>query len=669
MIRTSGVAVALVPLLVLFAGGTFADELRFDAGGLFRDGVSERLRLATDGKAIELDEGVLIEDDGPAAGYTYLPNEEKLSPTVWARKELLLDDPRTHGATLLMAPGGTPTVRINGKPVTLETPGKAGQYWQAYSIPPDVLRKGLNEIDVSGTAKLWIARANDFAAGSLTRTTHPNRSARSGDAGQSWSRDKLGNKEDVDGEYYVRLFLDRYASRGTLNLPVIDVGNLRGRALPAPLLESGPVVVEWHGDTTAASPLVVSARRGTTPVFNTRDPWQAVSSGKPLSTETQGRYLQLRIEFRTGDPLETPRLRSLLVRAEPNLGTAWTERVTVAERQNPTIVRSSIPFRYEPMDQPRLKEIRERYRLDSEVGGARDEFELITRLAAWSSRQWVKGHLKDIYPAWNALEILKPHADGTPVGGFCQHFNVTFLQACESFGLVGRAVSLGTGDRYTIKGGGHEVVEIWSNQHQKWVYIDGQAAWYFVDQKTRLPLSLLELRERQLATLREEPVAPVEIVRIVETTHAWDGLEKWPPFLELRMIPRSNFLDQASPLPLHQGMRGWFWTGHQVWTDGVSPAGKLYSERVRSRNTWEWSLNQVQVTLEPLEKAGLMRVHWETATPDLDRVEARIDQQSRTVTSPFEWRLHAGTNTLELTAKNRAGRNGPPTRYVVDMPK
>jgi len=41
--------------------------------------VTANVRLSADGKAVELESAELLEDDGPAAGYSYKPNEEKLS--------------------------------------------------------------------------------------------------------------------------------------------------------------------------------------------------------------------------------------------------------------------------------------------------------------------------------------------------------------------------------------------------------------------------------------------------------------------------------------------------------------------------------------------------------------------------------------------------------------
>ncbi|MDA1017363.1 MAG: hypothetical protein O3A00_23270 [Planctomycetota bacterium] len=64
---------------------------------------------------------------------------------------------------------------------------------------------------------------------------------------------------------------------------------------------------------------------------------------------------------------------------------------------------------------------------------------------------------------------------------FCQQYNIVFLRACESFGLVGRLVSIGPGNMTDRIRGGHESVEVWSNEFLKWIYIDGNTAWYAVD--------------------------------------------------------------------------------------------------------------------------------------------------------------------------------------------
>ncbi len=662
---------ALAAVTCLACGPVAADELRLDAKSLYEWAVTRAVRLSPDGAAVELEVGELFEDDGPAAGYSYTPNEERLSDKVWIKKELLVPNPAARGATLLIGPGGDVKAMVNGKAVELKPTGKAGNYWQAYAIAPEVLRAGTNEFVLSGSGRVWVARAEDFAAGSTERSKHPGRSAKSSDGGKGWDRDRLGPAGDIAGEYYVRLFLDHSRPAGLLTLPVLDAGNLAGRTVAPPLEKPVPVQLDLDADTGKAGTVRLRVRTGTTPVPDGKNwsDWRDAESGKELRLPT-GRFLQIAVELSPADPLSTPRLKGLRVVASPSMADDWTGELKVIESHNEDIVRTAIPFAYEPFDHPRLNEFRTRHKLDEVVRGAKTEFELIERLARWSAGCWDRWHLNEWYPPWDALEILKAHADGKPIGGFCQQYNVVFLQACESFGIPGRAVSIGAGDHgATVGGSGHEVVEVWSNQFRKWVYVDGDMAWYATDPDTKVPLSLRELRQRQLPLLKGKPAAPIRVVHLLEGGKRWNGLDGWPPFLELRLIPRSNFLEQKSPLPLNQGMRGWFWTGHHVWTDAACPASLLYGHRVSDRRNWEWTLNQARFTLEATPTPGEVCVHLDTETPGFDAFLADVDGAGpKPVASGFVWKLHAGKNRLEVRPRNVAGREGITSRVTLEHP-
>jgi transglutaminase-like putative cysteine protease len=659
----------LLALVWACASPAAADELRLDAKALYERSTTRDVRLTPSG-AIELEEGELFEDDGSAAGFSYKPNEERLSDKVRVKKELVVSNPAARKATLLVGPGGDLKATVNGKPVELKPAGKAGNYWQAYALPPDALKVGTNTFVLYGGGRVWIARAEDFAAGSVERPKHPGRSAKSADAGQSWDSDRLGPSGDIAGEYYVRLVLDHYRPTGVLTLPVLDAGNLAGRAVAPPLAKPISVRVRLDADTGRAGRVRLFARSGTTSAPNAANwsMWEALDAGE--LREPRGRFFQVVVVLATDDPLESPRVKGLRIETAPPKTENWSAKLKVLESDNAEIVRSSISFAYEPFDHPKLKELRTRHKLDEVVKGAKTEFELIERLAKWSARCWDRGHLKDSYPPWDALEILKPHADGKPVGGFCQQYNVVFLQACESFGIPGRVVSISVGDHGgKVRGSGHEVVELWSNDYRKWVYVDGNMEWYATDAKTGVPLSLLELRERQLRVLAGKPAAPMKVVHLLEGGTRWEGLESWPAFLELRLIPRSDFLQVKAPLPLHQGMRGWFWTGHYAWTDADYPASLLYGHRVSDRRNWEWALNQARLTLEATATPGELRVHLDTETPGFDTFLADIDGTGAKPVRPgFAWKLHAGKNRLEVRPRNTAGRAGIASGVVIESP-
>jgi hypothetical protein len=661
----------LIALAALFlAESCLAVDRWQSAGGPLLDAsLSEHLTLSADGKSLELTRGVLVEDDGPSAGYSYLPNVEKLDDKTAIRKQLVVDDPRTDSVSLLvgMAKAGELMFEINGKPQTLELLGKVGNYWDHYRVPTAAIRAGTNDIVIRGTGQVYVARDDERPIGD---SPPPNRSAKSIDGGKTWNDARLGTKDETDGEYYVRLFLDRHVGSGWLITPVVDQANLLDKPLAPPLAKPGPVHVEVTADAPSDAQLKVSARTGTTLAVDETNwtPWQPLTGLKAVIAEPKGRFVQIRVEASTVDPHRSPKIHSIAVAAEPQFADDWTAQAKLTQVPTVRLARSSIPFEFEAPDHPRLQELRKLQKLDEVVAGAKNEFEKITKLAAWSGTQWQKrtGHLGTYYPKWDALDILRKHDDGTPIGGFCQQYNLVFLQACASFGIRGRPVSLSPGVFKSRLNGGHEVVELWSNDYRKWVHVDGDAARYYVDAKTRTPLSLRELHDRQVLAMADKPYDAVEAVVLAETRPTWGGLTAEPPFAELKMIPRSNLLAKPEPVPLHQGMRGWPWPGHAVWTDPLAPPAQLYDYRITAKNNWEWSLNEVEMRLAATETPGEVRVYLDTVTPGFTGYFANFDEADAVpVESDFTWVLHRGVNRLAVQARNETG-DGPATVTILE---
>jgi hypothetical protein len=659
-----------------------ASILKLEAPELFEQSVTQHLRLSETGSAVELDAGELYEDDGPASGHSYQPpkNQETITPQTWIRKDLLIPNPQAKAAYLVVLSAEPVEALINGTPQKLGKNQSGRTLFKTYAFNPDILRTGRNEIVLRTSGKVWIARDDEFAWGSRTRIKHPNRSAKSTDAGQTWDYDHLGPEGKLDGEYGVRIFLDHYLPQGSLTMPVIDAGNLEGKPVGSPISQTGPIKVSAAGEAGLAGHILVRARSGDTyvPTENRWSDWQALGETGGAITNPRGRFVQIAFDFSSPDPLQSPRLRSVRVEASPVALDDWAARLRVLEEHNDRIIRTSIPFEYEPLDHPRLQQLRKDYQLDKVIQGAQGELELMLRLAQWANNYWDwPDHITEYYPRWDALDILRPYSDGKPTGGFCQQFNLVFLQACESFGLNGRAVSISQG-RWQEKfpGGGHEIVELWSNEWKKWVYVDGALAWYIADPNTGVPLSIWELRQRQLPTLRAEPVPTVRIVDAVRTKNkqfVWKGLGGPEPlnwYLELRMIPRSNFLQEKSPLPLNQGTEEWSWTGHYVWSDVEVPAGFLFGHRISKRADFEWTLNQAHYVLEPAKEPGAFRVHLDTETPSFKTFLAEIDAgEKKPVASEFTWTLHPGKNYLRVRSCNVVGREGIPSWISLDYPR
>jgi len=102
----------------------------------------------------------------------------------------------------------------------------------------------------------------------------------------------------------------------------------------------------------------------------------------------RGRYVQIALELSTHDPLQSPRLRGVRVEATSICLEGWTSRLRVLEEHNEEIMRTCVPFEYESLGHPRLKQLRQEYRLDEVVRGATNELELILRLAQWACNYW-----------------------------------------------------------------------------------------------------------------------------------------------------------------------------------------------------------------------------------------------------------------------------------------
>ena len=656
---------------VKFAPRANAEVLKLEAPGLFEKSVTQHLRLSEDGTEMELEVGELFEDDGPASGHSYQKpkNVEVVTQNTWIKKELVIPNPQARAAYLVVLSEDPFEAIINGIPHAFGENQSGRKSYKTCAFDPKLLKAGRNEIVLRDSGRVSIARDDEFALGSRTRTKHPNRSAKSTDAGKTWDYNHLGPDGKLDGEYGVRVFLDHYRPHGSLTMPVIDVGNLQGKAVGPPLARTGQIKIAVEGEPGQSGRILVRVRSGASyvPTEKSWSGWQVLGETGGTLQKPRGRYLQMALDLATRDPLQTPRVKSVVVEAMPLRPEDWTSRLHVLEEHNEEIVRTSIPFEYEPLNHPHLKQLREQYRLDEVVQGAETELDRMLRLAQWACNRWDwPNHIMENYPPWDALEILKPDKDGTPSGGFCQQFNLVFLQSCESFGLSGRAISISQGrlqEKYP--GGGHEIVELWSNDWKKWVYVDGALAWYIVDQNTGIPLSMWELRQRQLATLLGEPVPAVRVVDAVRAKNkqfTWNGLGPSKPlnwYLELRLIPRSNFLQEKSPLPLNQGTEEWSWTGNYVWTDPEVPAGLLFDHRVAKRGDFEWTLNQAHYVLEPAAKPGTLRVHLDTETPSFETFLAEIDAgEKKPVRSGFTWTLHPGKNHLRVRPRNVVGSEG-----------
>lgn len=136
-------------------------------------------------------------------------------------------------------------------------------------------------------------------------------------------------------------------------------------------------------------------------------------------------------------------------------------------------------FRFTFDSEETLKSLRKKEGLDAVVAKAQTDMGVFLQLMSWVRAQWSPGR-PDPYPPIDAKVILEKIRKGE-TGGFCAQYCFVLVQCLQSLGFKARYV--------TLKG--HEVTEVWSPEHSKWVMLDPLHELYVTNGST--PLSVLEI--------------------------------------------------------------------------------------------------------------------------------------------------------------------------------
>jgi hypothetical protein len=157
--------------------------------------------------------------------------------------------------------------------------------------------------------------------------------------------------------------------------------------------------------------------------------------------------------------------------------------------ENPRYCGNELFRAFENYGSPRVRRLRDRYRLDAVVADETDEWQRIVLL-----RHWIKSNIKieNEHPTptrGDTFAILDAALQG---GGFhCTHFSIVQHAVLNSFGYVTRR--LGCGPGLEDDSGHHGVNEVWVNKLSKWVLVDAKYDVHF--EKAQMPLSALEIRD------------------------------------------------------------------------------------------------------------------------------------------------------------------------------
>jgi hypothetical protein len=323
-------------------------------------------------------------------------------------------------------------------------------------------------------------------------------------------------------------------------------------------------------------------------------------------------------------------------------------------------------FRFDSFDNPRLKLLRERYRLDEVVAPGKDEFERQVLLLDWVNHRFPMFGTPTSR-ARGALDILQAAEAGHTF--FCAHCADVFVSAAASMGWVDRLLALRRPDHVGQGSTEHSSTEIWSNQHRKWVMFDPTFAMYV--EKAGVPLNAYEVRQewflrdgadlvfvldkqRRRYRKSDMPVLRGRYAGFGDLTLDASALNV---YAFIGYVPSTNLMDAG---PDYGGMF--------ITQDALCGATKWHKRVVPADPATEpyFPIGQAALTIVPGTRA--LRVAVKTLTPNFANYLARTDggewERSGDL---FDWKLHGGVNRLEVKTVNRFGVEGPVSTAVVEV--
>jgi len=317
-------------------------------------------------------------------------------------------------------------------------------------------------------------------------------------------------------------------------------------------------------------------------------------------------------------------------------------------------------FHFDTFDNPKLKELRERYKLDEVVAPGKTEFEKQALLLDWVHHQFKKFG-KPSANVKGALEILQAIDTGNTF--FCAQYGDVMVSSAASLGWIDRSLALRRHQGGNKNGGSteHTSSEIWSNQYGKWVMFDPTANMYI--EKDGIPQSAYEVRqewfyhdgkdlvflmgkERKKYKKTDLPVFVARFAGFGDLTLDPDELDKYG---FIGYVPNTNLMDAGPDY------------GKMFIVKDKLCEGTKWHERINPPNPGVdayFPLDQAALTLAA--DGANVTASLKTMTPNFKEYQVRYDGgEWRAAPDKFVWILHPGVNRLEAKAVNQFGVDGP----------
>ena len=349
--------------------------------------------------------------------------------------------------------------------------------------------------------------------------------------------------------------------------------------------------------------------------------------------------------------------------------TLGTHRVVISQLDCLPYVQSAYTqrFRFDSYDNPKLKELRERYHLDEVVAPGKSEFDRQVLLLDWVNHRLPKFG-KPSSPARGAMQILQAADQGHTF--FCTHYGEVLVSAAASLGWIDRALALRRPDQ-AGRGGSteHTSTEIWSNQYHKWILFDPTFAMYM--EKDGVPLNAYEFRQEWFYHDAKDVVFVLDKDRKrFRKSDMPVARGHYPGFGDLALdagatdvyafigyIPNTDLMDNGPDY-------GRMFITRDRLCDGT-PWHQRIAPKDPARDPY-FPIDQAAITVTA--EGSSLRVALKTFTPNFKTYLFRIDGGGwRPSGDTITWTPHHGTNRLEVKAENQFGVQGPVSTVQADM--
>ena len=333
-------------------------------------------------------------------------------------------------------------------------------------------------------------------------------------------------------------------------------------------------------------------------------------------------------------------------------------------------------FHFDSPDNPRLKQLRDQYRLEDVIAPGQTEFDKQVLLLDWANTRFKKFG-RPSSPARGALEILAAIQEGHSF--FCSHYADVFVSAAAAVGWVDRPLALrrpdhvaGQPDNSSTE---HTSTEIWSNQYKKWILFDPTFAMYIVleGDADATPLSAWEVRQEWFYKDGKDLIFVLgkDRQRFRKTDfpvfrHRYAGfgdLNLDPsainPYAFIGYIPNTNLMDTGPDY------------GHMFISKDKLCDNTKWHQRQNPKNPATdpyFPINQSNLTLTTTNDSAAIQLTLKTMTPNFKTYLTRIDTGNwKPTTESFTWTPHEGNNRLEVKTQNTYGTEGPTATAEIEV--